>query len=163
MRESYFDSALIQIAAKADLIAREIDISDILRGENLRDALRLTDEIDIKIHELRQYKEDELTADVMIDAMTQIISMGETLGLVFALFVESRVSRNDEQQAAAQRMLTEASGIIALALIIQRETVKLEVTSLITNSLRYDETILQGTQQRDDILDFAETQIMTEE
>lgn len=82
-------------------------------------ALRLTDELNVKIHELWQYKEDELTADVITQAMSQITVTGNAL--CDALGPEFFVFRNNEPKAAVKRMLTAAEGIVGFA-----EALKLE-------------------------------------
>lgn len=116
----------VQIVAKADLIAQEIaEISKKLNGKRqlaaFNNALSSVDEIAKQACSLWQYKEDELTADVITQAMKQITATAKALYDI--LGYEFFKVRSNEQKAAVNRMLTAT----------------------------------------DDILDFAETQIMTEE
>lgn len=116
----------VQIVAKADLIAQEIaEISEKLNGKRqlaaFNNALSSVDEIAKQACSLWQYKEDELTADVITQTMKQITATAKALYDI--LGYEFFKVRSNEQKAAVNRMLTAT----------------------------------------DDILDFAETQIMTEE
>lgn len=110
--------ATVQIVAKADVIAKEIaEISEKLNGKRqlaaFNNALSSVDEIAQLACSLWQYKEDELTTDVITQAMNQIAATAKALYDIVGY--EYYKVRSNEQKAAISRMLTATDDILGFA------------------------------------------------